>query len=514
MLRSFVAAVVFSMLASPFSNMRTVARVNDVEIADSIAKKLAFEGSNGDRTVQVRVNGGVVVLNGRVDSLRSKDRFTRIAESVRGVRSVVDRMTLQVASRPDAEIHADVLRALELAAAVRDPAKVIVDVSGGWVRFAGVVGSLQEKESIARLPLGVSGVRGVKVLLVVKPAVQRPDEEIKSAIVKRLSGDPWIKGEGVRVQVISGRVVLFGSVKSQVQKHRALWLAAIQGVTAVNVQNLEVWPETVIQRAAQAQPTPRISDPELSQAVRQAILSDPATDVALLKVRALRGVVELDGKVSTLREKETVEALARSVSGLKRLRSRLEVRPVKGRSDSATEEDIRSAFALDSRLRLRPIAVKVRQGRVSLKGEVGSLYDKWLAREIAEGVKGVQVVNESLDIPLGVTELRLRNDNTTRRSIESMLRTNPLLDFDDEVKVSVVNGIATLTGIVNSSAEKTTAARDALEGGAQVVQDRLRVRLSPADKREILYTTIFPTDTYSAIGWIPGDPTFAPPPYG
>jgi hypothetical protein len=55
----------------------------------------------------VSVKNGVIELTGRVDNLLSRDRATRVAEVVRGVRAVDNRMEIVPEKRNDADVESD-----------------------------------------------------------------------------------------------------------------------------------------------------------------------------------------------------------------------------------------------------------------------------------------------------------------------------------------------------------------------------------------------------------------------
>lgn len=68
---------------------------------------------------------------------------------------------------------------------------------------------------------------------------------------------------------------------------------------------------------------------------------------------------------------------------------------------------------------------------------------------------------------------------TLRCDIEDELFWSPFVDAD-EVEVSVEDGVATLTGQVDSWTKRNVASGHALEGGALRVVNRLEVACGPA----------------------------------
>jgi len=74
--------------------------------------------------VDVSTSQDIVTLSGSVDNLLAKERAVKIAEGIRGVLGVVDRITVTPMSRPDADISKDIQAALR-----QDPATVAYKVS-------------------------------------------------------------------------------------------------------------------------------------------------------------------------------------------------------------------------------------------------------------------------------------------------------------------------------------------------------------------------------------------------
>ncbi len=70
-----------------------------------------------------------------------------------------------------------------------------------------------------------------------------------------------------------------------------------------------------------------IDDATLSARVKTALLNDPAVPVLRIDVETVRGVVTLSGRVKNLEEGIRAVALARSVSGVRDVKSTLQIQP-------------------------------------------------------------------------------------------------------------------------------------------------------------------------------------------
>ena len=129
-------------------------------------------------------------------------------------------------------------------------------------------------------------------------------------------------------------------------------------------------------------------------------------------------------------------------------------------------------------------------------GAVDTNYERAVAADVAASIDGVKKVENKLELekpetlyvysayldPFGplvetwtyLPLTAMRPDADIKQEIEAELLWSPFVDAD-EVKVSVRDGKATLTGKVDSWSERFAATDNALEGGAIAVYNQLRV---------------------------------------
>jgi osmotically-inducible protein OsmY len=102
---------------------------------------------------------------------------------------------------------------------------------------------------------------------------------------------------------------------------------------------------------------------------------------------------------------------------------------------------------------------------------VGNWYEKYQAEQVTEGVKGVVTVfnNVSYNDPWS-----WKTDWEILEDIEDQLFWSPYVDEED-VNVTVHDGVVTLTGAVDTWAERMTAEENAYDGGAKDVVNHLTV---------------------------------------
>ena len=67
---------------------------SDDRISDQVRMKLATDADVKGGALDVDVKGGVVTIKGRVDSDRGKEKATKIAKKIKGVKSVDNELSV------------------------------------------------------------------------------------------------------------------------------------------------------------------------------------------------------------------------------------------------------------------------------------------------------------------------------------------------------------------------------------------------------------------------------------
>jgi osmotically-inducible protein OsmY len=154
--------------------------------------------------------------------------------------------------------------------------------------------------------------------------------------------------------------------------------------------------------------------------------------------------------------------------------------PARGLGDSTTGVRVQSQISRD--LQMPGVRADVRNGVATLNGTVASEADKQRAELIARRVEGVTRVRNALVVDDAATlgdhvEQRTRAVGPSAdEAVTARLRADTRLAQRD-IEVRTRNDVVTLTGEVQSVAERETAGRIAAEAaaGAQV-RNRLSVR--------------------------------------
>jgi osmotically-inducible protein OsmY len=105
------------MVSPPLQAAATKKEITDSSITSAVEGGLNLEKGVFPNNVDVSTRQGIVTLSGSVNNLLAKERSVKIAESIRGERGVIDRITVTPVSRPDADIRKDIQTAL-----LQDPA--------------------------------------------------------------------------------------------------------------------------------------------------------------------------------------------------------------------------------------------------------------------------------------------------------------------------------------------------------------------------------------------------------
>lgn len=126
------------------------------------------------------------------------------------------------------------------------------------------------------------------------------------------------------------------------------------------------------------------------------------------------------------------------------------------RSDADIQRDVSSELKWEPSLRDDDIAVAVRDGVVTLAGNVGSYIEKWRAERVASRVKGVKAVANDIEVMLSSSSKR--PDPEIARAAVHALEWNASVP-KDRIRVMVENGWVTLDGDVDFYFQREAAER-------------------------------------------------------
>jgi len=469
----------------------------DEEVTDVVERELIHDRAVDSNEIDVSTAKGIVTLTGTVNNVLAHDRAARIAETVKGVRSVVNRVQVEpLTPRNDTRIRQDVESALLMDPAT-DSYEVDATVSGGTVTLTGTVQSWREKKLSARVAKGVRGVKKVVNDITISYEEDRIDSEIEAEIDKALHWNDLVDDGLIDVTVKDGKVTLSGIVGSAAEKRLARlasWTAGVQSVDASGLK-VERWArDDDMRKQKYVNRAPKT----VEQALRDAFIQDPRVYSFNIEPSVSDGgIVTLRGTVDNLKAKRTAEEVARRTVGVYAVRNNLKVRYGKDMKDSVIARNVRNALRRDPWVDRYEVTVNVYDGVVHLSGDVDTYFEKAQADDVAARAPGVTRVTNNLSVEgiaftydpyidewsvyhypwytYDATAVQpMEGDQEIKTEINDELWWSPFVD-SDEITVTVEDGVATLVGTVDSWSEWRAARKNAYEGGAVLVRNRLLV---------------------------------------
>ena len=213
------------------------------------------------------------------------------------------------------------------------------------------------------------------------------------------------------------------------------------------------------------------SNEELQKDVLEAINWEPTLNAAEIGVIVKDGVVTLTGMVDSYAKKGEAENAAKSVTGVKVVVEKIDVKLDKGfdkKDDNEIASDLIEAVKWNRQIPKEKIRAKVEEGWVTLEGEVEWNYQREAAYDIAKYQHGVKGVTNNITI-------MMNRDQVEKEAIERAFRRNLFLD-DTNITVSVLDNNVTLKGVVPTWFQKDKAEKIAWKAhGVQNIKNQLKV---------------------------------------
>ncbi len=447
---------------------------SDQKVANAVEDLLDRSAFVADHLIDVNAEDGVVVLKGSVDTLLGKERATEICETVRGVKSVDNRLDVRPMKMSDREVKQNVVSALLFDPAT-DRFQIKVNVKDGKVTLRGKVTSLGESLLATEIAKGAHGVRSVKNELDYPKTVEREDKAIWGELDALYRHDPWINDSELTFEVNDGKVMLKGSVASAAEKRWAKAKAAVvTGVEDIDAEKLSV-NRDLAHKMQKKSKIEDLTDKAIGEALNLALQLNPRTSGFKIHHDVNTGVARLSGIVDNLRAKQVAETIAENTLGVWRVKNRIKVRTKHMVSDAQVSNQVKTAIENSPSMTAGDVKVRARNGLVTLTGTVDNEEKKEQIGQIASRIVGVidlrnaLVVRESLSIE---SDLALKDD------IEDELFWSPFID-SDKITVTVNNRVATLSGTVETWQERVTAEKNAFEAGAKTVENLIDIEGQP-----------------------------------
>lgn len=449
--------------------------IDDIGIAVAIKNRLSRVNPKLFSSIEVSVKNGIATLTGTADCLWTQQRARELPQTIRGVRGVID----DISVGPVGTINDSALKKHLESRFLEDPVverdDIHLDVVGGIVTLKGTVQSRQEKQTALNVAKMVKGIREVRDVLRVDGVRDRPDSVLKEEIMHRLVFDVWVVNPSlVDVQVKDGHVILTGQVGSEYEKSRVAELAWVEGVHDVAVGGITVnWDSPDPMVRAQRPP---FSDQDISNAIQRVLAYDRRVAPFGIHVAVNNGTATLKGSVPFLSISREAEQNANHTVGVQSVNNLITVTSIGSPKDADIQGRLFSAFSYDPVLEHFTLGGSVKKGAVLLTGTVDSIYERNHAENVGSRIRGVKSLTNHISFSTPEIE---KTDWEIQLDFENQVWWSPFLSSQDIV-ATVEDGRATLSGSVQHMHQRLIAEQQAFEAGASIVINRLRVGQSPA----------------------------------
>ncbi|HXX69815.1 MAG TPA: BON domain-containing protein [Polyangiaceae bacterium] len=372
--------------------------VPDPTIGAVLRRELDRDAEVGPEHVGVEVVNGVVTLQGTVSNRLAAQRAVEIAPVVRGVRAIVDRISVAPVPRPDYELDFAVAARLAKDDAVSSQ-RIGARTHDGVVRLTGDVDSDAARRIALADVLAIPGVGDVVDTLSVRPLAprERADSTLTAQVKYMLRADPWLDDAHVTVSSKDGLVKLGGWVGNAAERVRAEEDARLAEPSGFDDGSLRVDALTD-DGTLRAEPPAVRADRDVMQSLADAYVLDPRVHPFVPGIDARNGVVVLTGVAPNSVAAAAAVADARDVPGVRDVRNDLQTRPSVSESDRVVRTDIQSAIRRDPELLTEHLFIDVAQGRVILSGTVHSEQSRLDAVTLVSTVPGVHAISDQIEV--------------------------------------------------------------------------------------------------------------------
>jgi osmotically-inducible protein OsmY len=215
-----------------------------------------------------------------------------------------------------------------------------------------------------------------------------------------------------------------------------------------------------------------LSDNQLRHDVEAELDWDARIDSRDIGVAVKNGVVSLSGHVGSYLQRRAAEEAAQAVEGVKAVANDIviELPFAAKRTDTQIAEAAVAALQSNVSIPSDRIKIYVREGWITLEGEVSTWYQKNAAELALTALHGIKGVSNNVVIRTKTSA------SDVQGKIAEAFRRRAQLDAE-KVRVQVVDGTVTLEGEVSSWHERNQAEIAAWQApGVSQVVDKLSVR--------------------------------------
>ncbi len=215
------------------------------------------------------------------------------------------------------------------------------------------------------------------------------DEQIKKAVVDMLYWDNRVDASDINVEVKDGIVSLTGSVPSYGIKEAALFATwKVPGVKKVDNNSFVKFPST----------TKLLTDSQIQENIEKQLKWNDSTSKENIHVEVQKGEVSLEGHVDAYWKTFRAEQVASDVIGVIDIDNKLTVVPTATVTDQVIATEIANAIDRSYAVDVDNVDIKVKDGIVTISGELPNRAACVAALECAYNTLGVKGVKDRLHI--------------------------------------------------------------------------------------------------------------------
>jgi osmotically-inducible protein OsmY len=207
----------------------------------------------------------------------------------------------------------------------------------------------------------------------------------------------------------------------------------------------------------------KIDDQIISSAKKSYVFKNYLKDDDI-KIQSKDGAVTLTGSVSEESHKKLARDTVASLSGVKTVDNRLEVKgPLAAEnSDAWLVTKVKTTLLFHSSVSASATEVNAKDGIVTLRGDAASQAQKDLTTEYAKDVDGVKDVKNEMVVAKPSKQTQTTGDKIDDASITGLAKMTLLYHRSTSglnTSVTTKNGVVTLTGKAKNAAEKDLATK-------------------------------------------------------
>lgn len=201
-----------------------------------------------------------------------------------------------------------------------------------------------------------------------------------------------------------------------------------------------------------------------------------------IKIMSMDGVVTLTGTVSEEFHKSLARETVAGLPGVNGVDNRLEIKGTspEANSDAWLTEKVRATLVFHRSVDAGNTNIYVKDGIVTLRGDVASKAQKALTTEYTKDVEGVKDVNNEMIVSgASIKPKTTIGEDIDDASITAQVKMSLLYHRSTSAintKVETKNGVVTLYGKASNTAEKDLAAKFANDiSGVKSVNNRMTI---------------------------------------